>query len=51
VIEEPRRYGFAYGTLAEHAESVEERFVLEWHVDFDDTGLAAQPQTAGQVPA
>jgi uncharacterized protein (UPF0548 family) len=25
-----RRYGFAYGTLAEHAERGEERFTVEW---------------------
>lgn len=25
-----KRYGFAYGTLAEHAERGEERFVVEW---------------------
>jgi uncharacterized protein (UPF0548 family) len=25
------RYGFAYGTLADHGESGEERFSLEWH--------------------
>ena len=25
-----RRYGFAYGTLAEHAEKGEERFLIEW---------------------
>jgi uncharacterized protein (UPF0548 family) len=25
-----RRYGFAYGTLPEHAESGEERFTVEW---------------------
>jgi uncharacterized protein (UPF0548 family) len=24
------RYGFAYGTLAEHAESGEERFTVQW---------------------
>jgi uncharacterized protein (UPF0548 family) len=24
------RYGFAYGTLLEHAESGEERFTIEW---------------------
>jgi uncharacterized protein (UPF0548 family) len=30
--EEPvQRYGFAYGTLPEHAESGEERFTVEWH--------------------
>lgn len=26
-----RRYGFAYGTLAAHAERGEERFSIEWH--------------------
>jgi uncharacterized protein (UPF0548 family) len=31
-----RRYGFAYGTLAEHAERGEERFTVEWH-RVDDT--------------
>lgn len=25
-----KRFGFAYGTLAEHAESGEERFAVEW---------------------
>lgn len=33
VINEPGavwRYGFAYGTLTEHAESGEERFTVEW---------------------
>ena len=30
-----KRYGFAYGTLPQHAESGEERFTLEWH-DADD---------------
>jgi uncharacterized protein (UPF0548 family) len=33
VIDEPRRYGFAYGTLPEHAEEGEERFLVEWRVD------------------
>lgn len=34
VVEEDapiRRFGFAYGTLAEHAESGEERFTVEWN--------------------
>jgi uncharacterized protein (UPF0548 family) len=26
-----KRFGFAYGTLAEHAERGEERFTVEWH--------------------
>ncbi len=33
VVDEPRRYGFAYGTLPEHAESGEERFMVEWEDD------------------
>jgi len=33
VIDEPRRFGFAYGTLREHAESGEERFLVEWRED------------------
>jgi uncharacterized protein (UPF0548 family) len=31
-----RRYGFAYGTLEDHAESGEERFTLEWHRENDE---------------
>jgi uncharacterized protein (UPF0548 family) len=31
-----QRYGFAYGTLPGHAESGEERFLVEWQAD-DDT--------------
>jgi uncharacterized protein (UPF0548 family) len=34
VIDEPRRFGFAYGTLPAHAESGEERFVVE-HLEDD----------------
>ena len=30
-----KRFGFAYGTLAEHAESGEERFTIEWNRDDD----------------
>jgi uncharacterized protein (UPF0548 family) len=30
VIEEQRRFGFAYGTLEQHAEQGEERFSVEW---------------------
>jgi uncharacterized protein (UPF0548 family) len=30
-----RRFGFAYGTLPEHAERGEERFTIEWHRDSD----------------
>ena len=31
-----RRYGFAYGTLDDHAEMGEERFTVEWHADTDE---------------
>lgn len=31
-----KRFGFAYGTLPDHAESGEERFTVEWH-EKDDT--------------
>jgi len=40
VVEEHgrlERYGFAYGTLAEHAERGEERFMVEW--DNNDDGV------------
>lgn len=30
VIDEPRRFGFAYGTLPDHVECGEERFLIEW---------------------
>ncbi len=33
TLDEPRRFGFAYGTLPDHAESGEERFLVEWHDD------------------
>lgn len=33
VIDEPRRFGFAYGTLPGHVESGEERFSVEWLAD------------------
>ncbi|HEU4769560.1 MAG TPA: DUF1990 domain-containing protein [Pyrinomonadaceae bacterium] len=35
VIEENDRYGFAYGTLAEHAERGEERFMVEHNREDD----------------
>ena len=33
VIDEPRRFGFAYGTLPGHVERGEERFLIEWLED------------------
>jgi len=35
VMEEERRFGFAYGTLMDHSESGEERFMVEWNVADD----------------
>ena|SRR5688572_8927394 len=32
---EVKRFGFAYGTLPDHAESGEERFSIEWHASDD----------------
>ena len=33
VFEEERKYGFAYGTLQDHAEQGEEKFSVEWAED------------------
>jgi uncharacterized protein (UPF0548 family) len=33
VIDEPRRFGFAYGTLPGHVERGEERFSVDWRDD------------------
>jgi uncharacterized protein (UPF0548 family) len=33
VINEERRFGFAYGTLPHHVECGEERFLIEWDAD------------------
>ena len=33
VIDESRRWGFAYGTLPDHVECGEERFLIEWLAD------------------
>src|ERR1051325_10602306 len=33
VIDEARRFGFAYGTLPDHVERGEERFLVEWLAD------------------
>ena len=35
VIDEERRFGFAYGTLQDHAEEGEERFSLQWVAEDD----------------
>jgi uncharacterized protein (UPF0548 family) len=35
VIDEETRFGFGYGTLPDHAEIGEERFLIEWHKDTD----------------
>lgn len=33
TIDEPRRFGFTYGTLPQHGEEGEERFLVEWIED------------------
>jgi uncharacterized protein (UPF0548 family) len=33
VVDEPKKFGHAYGTLPGHVESGEERFTVEWHGD------------------
>jgi uncharacterized protein (UPF0548 family) len=33
VVDEPQRFGFAYGTLPDHVECGEERFTVELHLD------------------
>lgn len=33
VIDEPRRFGFGYGTVGDHVERGEERFLIEWRDD------------------
>ena len=35
VIDEAERFGFAYGTLPDHVERGEERFMIEWQPDDD----------------
>jgi uncharacterized protein (UPF0548 family) len=35
VFDEERRYGFAYGTLQDHAEQGEERFSIDWSAEDD----------------
>ena len=35
VIDEARRCGFAYGTLPDHVECGEERFLIEWRTEDD----------------
>jgi len=35
LIQEERRFGFAYGTLEQHVEQGEERFSVEWSVEDD----------------
>jgi uncharacterized protein (UPF0548 family) len=31
-----KRFGFAYGTLTDHAETGEERFTIEWHAETNE---------------
>lgn len=36
VVDEPHRFGFAYGTLTEHVEMGEESFAVEFHPDTEE---------------
>ena len=47
AVDEPRRRGFAYGTLAGHPESGEEAFMIEYH----DDGTVSFTITAFSRPA
>lgn len=47
VVDEPRRFGFAYGTLPGHQERGEESFIVDWH---DDDRVVATI-TVDAVPA
>jgi uncharacterized protein (UPF0548 family) len=49
-----KRFGFAYGTLAEHAESGEERFTIEWNraddsVWYDISAFSRPSQTLARL--
>lgn len=47
TIDEPRGFGFAYGTLPGHAERGEERFLVEWRDDdrvWYDVRAISQPR-------
>ena len=47
VIDEAKRFGFAYGTLPDHVERGEERFLIEWQSDdsvWYDILAFSQPQ-------
>lgn len=39
VLNDERKYGFAYGTLREHAEQGEERFSIEWSLNDDSVSF------------
>jgi uncharacterized protein (UPF0548 family) len=40
VYEDQRRYGFAYGTLQDHAEQGEERFSIDWSAQDDSVSYS-----------
>jgi uncharacterized protein (UPF0548 family) len=53
VIDEPRRQGFAYGTLPGHPEAGEERFILEQlddgHILFTITAYSRPASTLAKA--
>ena len=55
VVDEPNRYGFAYGTLSVHPERGEEAFVVSRHADgnvrLDIDGVSRPKQPLAQLIA
>jgi uncharacterized protein (UPF0548 family) len=51
TVDEPRRFGFAYGTLPGHAERGEESFLVEWGDDDVVTATVAVDATMATLPA
>lgn len=51
VVDEPDRWGFAYGTLPGHHERGEERFVVEHHADDNVTFTITVDAAPASVPA
>jgi len=51
VVDEPRRFGFAYGTLPGHPERGEESFVVELTVEDVVTGTVSVDASPATLPA
>ena len=51
VVDEPQRFGFAYGTLPGHAETGEESFLIELTDEDVVTGTVSVDASPGTLPA